>query len=308
MRTISIIKKWKSALVASGVMLFVGLSACDDDGSSVSTGKATFKVTDAAVDAEQVSGVYLSVSEIQAKSNGELRTIMTFDTPKEFDVMAYQNGETYLLGEGELEPGSYSDFRFIISGASDSYLMMKDGTRENLEIPSGATSGYKLKGTVDVAANMTTELVADIDLRKALVTTGEGTFKLRPTARILMEENTGTIKGEVSGTLQSSEKLVVYAYEKGVYNSSEEDTPSEGETRFEGSVNSAVVAEDGSYTLAFMESGEYELVVASYTNQDEDNDLEYAGRLNASISIGGAWLELVEVSSDATVSANLIIN
>lgn len=307
MRTIKIFRNWKSALIATGVVAFIGLSSCDDNTSESTKGRAVFKVTDAAVDAEQISGVYLSVSEIQAKADGEVKTIITFDTPQAFDVMAYQNGETYLLGESEMEPGTYSDFRFIISGASDSYLMMKDGTKEALEIPSGTSSGYKLKGTVDVAANTTTELVADIDLRKALVTTGNGTYKLRPTARLVSEMKTGTIEGTVNGTFDASEQLVVYAYHKGEFDSSEEEAPAEGETRFQGSVNSAVVAEDGTYTLAFMESGEYELVVASYTNQDEDSDLEFSGRVNVSILIGGVVFDQVEVTSDATTTVNLSI-
>ncbi|WP_421763230.1 DUF4382 domain-containing protein [Ekhidna sp.] len=290
------------------IALLTGLFACGDGSAEVSSnGKSSVAITDAAVDAENVNKVMLSVSEVRATANGETKTMASFDTPKEFNLMAYQNGETYFIGEGDLEAGTYSDIRFIISGATDSYIEMKDGTKESLEIPSGTTSGYKVNGTFDVAANTTTNIVADVDLRKALVFTGNNTFKLRPTARLVVAETTGVIKGSVEGQSNNSERLVVYAYNKGTFSASEEAEPAEGSTRYEGSVNSAVVAEDGSYTLAFMEEGDYEIIVASYSNTDNDEDLEFEGRVETDLIIDGSLLNTVSVSADATVTANIML-
>lgn len=291
-----------------GILLLSGLFACSDDDSSVeSQGQASVAMTDAAVDAENVSKVMLSISEVQATANGETRTVATFDTPKKFNLMAYQNGETYALGEGDLEAGTYSDLRFIISGTSDSYIEMNDGTKEELEIPSGTTSGYKVNGTFEVVANSTTDIVADVDLRKALVFTGEGTFMLRPTARLVEADATGTIEGTVDGQSSSSERLIVYAYEEGSFSASEEDEPAEGRTRYEGSVNSAIVAEDGSYTLAFMEEGDYEIYVASYSNTDDDEELEFQGRVSSEIMINGSLFNTISVESNSTVTANILL-
>lgn len=301
-------KKLRITSKLLGIALLTGLLACGDGSAEISSnGKANVSITDAAVDAENVSKVMLSVSEVRATANGETKTVASFDTPKEFNLMAYQNGETYFIGEGDLEAGTYSDIRFIISGATDSYLEMKDGSREDLEIPSGTTSGYKVNGTFDVAANTTTNIVADVDLRKALVVTGNNTFKLRPTARLVVAETTGVIKGSVEGQANSSERLVVYAYKEGTFSASEEDEPTEGSTRYEGSVNSAIVAEDGSYTLAFMEEGDYEIIVASYSNIDNDEDLEFVGRVESDLLINGSLLNTVSVSADATVTANIML-
>ena len=291
-----------------GILLLTGLFACSDGDSDVgSKGNARVSATDAAVDAQNVSKVMLSVSEIQASANGETRTVMTFDAPKQFNLMAYQNGETYVFGEGDLEAGSYSDLRFIISGTTDSYIEMKDGTKKALEIPSGTTSGYKVNGTFEVVANSTTDLVADVDLRKALVVTGEGTFKLRPTARLVDANATGTIQGTVDGQSNTSEQLIVYAYKEGTFSASEEDEPAEGRTRYEGSVNSATVAEDGSYTLAFMEEGDYEVYVASYSNTDDDEDLEFQGRVTTDIMINGSLFNTISVESNSTITANILL-
>jgi hypothetical protein len=301
-------KKLRITTKLLGLVLLSGLFACNDgDGSVSSKGQASLKVTDAAVNAENVNKVVLSVSEVQATSNGQVKTMATFDTPKEFNVMAYQNGETYFLGEGDLEAGTYSDVRLILSGASDSYIGFKDGSKKDLEVPSGTTSGYKIKGTFEVAANSTTDIVADIDLRKALAVTGEGTYKLRPTARLVVENTTGKIQGSVSGSIDASETIVVYAYKKGSFTTAEEAEPADGETRFQNSINSAVVAENGSYTLAFMEEGEYEIKVASFSNNDQDEELEYNSTLDIDLMISGTLFNSVEVESNSSVTAAIIL-
>lgn len=85
--------------------VITGLISCSsDDNSSTSAsmkGQASIKATDATVDAENVSGVYLSVSEIQATANGQSKTVVAFDTPNQFNIMAYQNGQTYFMGNGD---------------------------------------------------------------------------------------------------------------------------------------------------------------------------------------------------------------
>lgn len=302
-------KNLKLSFKILAIVLTAGLLACNDGNEDPSfKGKASVKATDAAVDAQNVSAVYLSVDEIQATANGQTRTVVAFNTPQKFNIMAYQNGATYFMGEGDLDAGSYSDLRFITSSSADSYVEMKDGTTKQLEIENGSTTGYRIQGAFDIAASTTTDLVADIDLRKALVTTANGTFKLRSTARVVTENQTGKIKGTVSGSGNTSERIVVYAYEKGSFSASEENEPAEGRTRYEGSINSAIVAENGSYTLAFMEEGEYEIIVASYSNEDNDEDLEFEGRLSSSLSINGILFNTINVTSRSTVSANITIN
>lgn len=290
------------ALVFTAASVLVGCSNNDDVSES---GEANVSMTDAAVDYKNVNAVYLSVSEVQATANGQSRTIARFDSPKQFNLMAYQNGQTYAMGKGDLKVGSYSDLRFVMSGEADSYIEMKDGSKKDLVIENATSAGYKVSGAFNVAANATTDLVADVDLRKALVTTTDGAFKLRTTGRLVNSANTGMIKGNVSGS--SEERLVVYAYKKGTYTASEEAEPAQGRTRFENSVNSAIVANDGSYTLAFMEEGEYEFVVAAFENTDNDEDLEFKSSLNAEVSIAGSVFDVIELESNSTLTANILI-
>lgn len=278
-----------------------GTTSCQSSEEVGTKGKVNVLVTDAAVDAENISGVYLSVSEVQVKADSEVKTVATFDEPKEFDLMAYQNGSTYALADGEMEVGAYDELRLILT--EDNYIKFQDGTTESLMVPSGTSSGYKIKGDFNVASENEVTIVADIDLRKALVVEGSGDYKLRPTARIVAAENTGTIKGSISAS--DDEQLVVYAYAKGTYDASEAEEPMEGSTRFEGSVNSAVVT-NGGFTLAFMEKGEYELVVARYERDATSNRLTFTNTANAEILLNGKLTNVVKVEARSQV--NLLLN
>ncbi|MEP0368574.1 MAG: DUF4382 domain-containing protein [Cyclobacteriaceae bacterium] len=296
--------KFKYSLVAIVTLASAFILSSCSDGEVNSKGKATVGVTDAAVDAENVTGVYLAVSEIQARSNSEFQTIATFDSPEPFNVMAYQNGEVYALGEGEIEAGTYDEIRFILDDASESsYITFDDETRAAIDVPSGTTSGYKVKGDFEIASSGQTNIIVDIDLRKALVVTGQGDYKLRPTARLITNDETGTIKGSLN--VSGEDRIVVYAYAEGTYSDSEGNEPAEGEARFDGSVNSAVVAEDGSFTLAFMQEGNYELVTATYEMNDTEETYEFKSVVEADLWINGSITNLVTVESNSTVNLTI---
>lgn len=285
-------------------------TSCDDDNSNEldGTGTARLEATDAAVDAENITGVFLSVEEAQFIANGQIQNSITFDSPKEFNLMDYQNGETYILGETELEAGAYDEIRLILTSSNQAYVKYVNGTKDQIEVPSGSTSGYKIMGDFDVMANSMTELVLDVDLRKALVKRGNGEFNLRPTARLITKSSAGMIKGAVDeDNMQDADKVVVYAYLEGTFQDSEMDEPTEGNARFENSVNSAVASKlNGNFTLAFMPEGDYELIVATYKEDQLLGELEFESATKVEVSIGGTTTSVIEVQ--AKVVTNLLIN
>lgn len=281
-------------LFAASTMFF---AACNSEAEVTSKGNAKIGVTDAAIDAENITGVYLKVNEVQAKGAATSKTVAKFDSPKTFNILDYQNGASYALGEGELDAGSYSELRFILDEGS--YVKFKDGTTADLDVPSGTSSGYKIKGAFDVAANSTTEVIADIDMRKAFVVTGNGQYKLRPTARMIDAAQTSKINGSMSN--QNEDRIVVYAYAKGTYEQSETDTPAEGSSRFENSINSAVVT-NGQFTLAYMPEGEYDLIAASYTKNEAEDTYEFKSATTAKVYLSGTLLNVVELKAGADIN------
>ncbi|RKQ50677.1 uncharacterized protein DUF4382 [Roseivirga pacifica] len=295
--------------------LFIGTGlitmSCDDDNNNnemSGQGSARIEATDAAVDAENVSGVFLSVDEVQVIANGEVENSIMFDEPEVFDIMAYQNGETYFMGEVDLDAGAYDQVRLMLTSGAEAFIEFTDGTTQEIDVPSGSQSGYKINGEFEVLANGVSEVVLDVDLRKALVMTGNGEYKLRPTARLIGKSESGTIMGSVDVSQMSADsKTVVYAYAEGSYSDSEMGEPAEGSARFEGSVNSATVDASGNFTLAFMPEGDYEIIVASYEEDPMDEDgFTFTSATKVEVEINGSLLDIFSVEARSTT--NLIID
>lgn len=298
-------KTLKSLIATLLIVPALIFSSCDDDNASEldGTGTARLEATDAAVDAENITGVFLSVDEAQFIANGQVRNSITFDFPEEFNLMDFQNGNTHFLGEAELQAGAYEEVRLILTSANQAYVQFEDQTKSQINVPSGSTSGYKIKGDFEILADGTTELVADVDLRKALVKRGNGEFNLRPTARLIAKSTTGKIEGNVNDqSMQNADKVVVYAYLEGTFNESEMSEPADGEARFDNAVNSATVDAFGNFTLAFMPEGDYELVVANYARNQVENNFEFQSATNVQVTVNGSIVSIFSVSARTTTN------
>jgi hypothetical protein len=298
-------KNLKSLIAALLIVPALIFSSCDGDNASEldGTGTARLEATDAAVDADNITGVFLSVDEAQFIANGQVRNSITFDSPEEFNLMDFQNGNTHFLGEAELQAGAYQEVRLILTSSSQAYVEFADQTKSQINVPSGSTSGYKIKGDFEVLVDGTTELVADVDLRKALVKRGNGEYNLRPTARLITKATVGKIEGNVNDeSMQNADKVVVFAYLEGSFNESEMSEPTDGEARFENAVNSATVDAFGNFTLAFMPEGDYELIVANYSENQIENKFDFQTASSVEVTLNGNLVSIFNVSARATTS------
>jgi hypothetical protein len=246
------------------------------------TGTIQLSVTDAPiVDDNSVTGVYVTFEEVQYNLNGEWRTMTGFDGPKTFDLLELTGGESALLGELTLQAGTYTQIRFIVAAEAEGSgppsntgtWINRDGNDEYddgddpLFVPSGAQTGYKATAgePFTVPANGTVAITADFDLRRAVVEAG-GRYILKPVVRLVVEDQAGSISGDVTNT--TGNNLVVYAYEDGEFTASEAADPTTDDgTRFPNAVTSSKVedvADGADYTLAFLAAGTYDLVIAQY--------------------------------------------
>ncbi|MBO6493925.1 MAG: DUF4382 domain-containing protein [Roseivirga sp.] len=299
------LKTLMAALVVTTGLIF---TSCDDNDNEMDgQGSVRVEATDAAVDAQNISGVYLSVEEVQVIANGEVKNTITFDQPEEFNLMAYQNGQTKLLGEATVDAGTYDEIRLMLTSNAQAWVEFTDNTTQEIKVPSGSSSGYKIMGDFEVLANGMSEVVLDVDLRKALVKKGNGEFNLRPTARLVSKAEAGSIQGNVDmSDYSDADKVVVYAYLKGTYDDSEAGEPADGSSRFEGSVNSAVATSTGNFTLAFMPEGEYEIVVAEYDEETLSNETNFEAATKVQVEIGGELMSVFNVEARTTL--NLLID
>lgn len=253
-------------LIAVGLIAFSG---CEE--SEKGKGTLNLALTDAPIDTDGITGVYITVVGLQYHSSADgWVTIEDFEGPITYDLLALTRGEFEMLGNFELNAGHYSQLRFILDATeygqgtpvtSGAYIQFEDESTAPLYVPSGSQSGFKAVGAFTLPENGETYVTADFDVRKSIVQTGNNDrYLLKPVIRLVVDNQAGSIKGYLTG-IEDEGTYVVYAYEAGTYNEEEAAEPAEETPRFPNAISSDVVDVDGFYHIAFLASGAYDLVV-----------------------------------------------
>tara|TARA_R110000744_G_C19261121_1_gene551367 strand:- start:104 stop:664 length:561 start_codon:yes stop_codon:yes gene_type:complete len=173
-----------------------------------------------------------------------------------------------------------------------------------------------INDTFEVLANATNVIVIDFDLRKTIKEEKDGLSsdfnfvtmaELTAGIRTVNAELTGKISGSANDANNTSDKIIVYAYEKRTFNADvETQGKGESEVTFANAVTSGEVQGlSGSYSLDFLEEGEYELIFASY-KEDDNSEFSFNALLNVE-STTGLNLGAIEVSSAIQISANVTV-
>jgi hypothetical protein len=252
-----------SFLTLFSLLAFSGCGGSDSGGS----GTVNLSLADAPIDDEAVNGVYITINEIRYHQDGGWHTMEDFEGPKEYNLLDLREGNFTELGVVTLTAGEYHEFRFVLGDKTDNgnkgcYLTFNDGRAdEQLRVPSGEASGLKLKGGVIVPADGNISVTADFNVRKSVVEAGNsGKYLLNPVIHLVDH----SLVGEINGTVVNESDyttLIVYAYKDGTWDESEADEPAAETPRFPNAITSASAA-DGTYTLAWLTQGVYDLVVA----------------------------------------------
>ncbi|MGH7724807.1 MAG: DUF4382 domain-containing protein [Candidatus Eiseniibacteriota bacterium] len=104
------------------------------------------------------------------------------DEEQTFDLLALRNGVTTTLGTALVPAGRYTQIRLLLGEGSN---VVVDGVTHPLVIPSGLQTGLKLVGGFNVPEGETVELTVDIDAAQSVHVGPNGTYRLRPTAKLL---------------------------------------------------------------------------------------------------------------------------
>ena len=287
----------KPSLLAVATSALI-LTGCGGDGSSNDdgeTGKVSMSVTDAPVNS--ALGVYVQFSGVVLIKDDETQEELTFDEPKQINLLDYQAGNSVeLFTDFEVEAGEYSQIRLMVDteGNNDTYISFADGSFE-LEIPSGEQTGLKLVSGFTVTADESVSFMLDFDLRKAITVTGNGEYKLRPTIRLIDLADYGSITGTLSSELCNSEDTkAVYVYEGEV--TEPDDLGTDGEP-----VATASVDAELSYTASYLTPGDYTVAVTCQAELDDPEvDDEEFGQ-GEGFSFVSA---VVTIETDGTVTVN----
>ncbi len=303
-------------------LLFFTNCSEDENPSDVTlTGQVQFEITDGPADDANIQGAFVTVASV--KVDGE--EISGFSGKQTIDLMAYQNGNTKALGLAELETGTYSNVTLVLDYEADAngnspgcYVLTTDNVKHDLQAASNSSNEITLSvSDFEVKENSSTKFVIDFDLRKAI--RYEGTpqnddqydfvneTEMRSSLRLVAKSKTGKVTGQCDDNLGlAGDKIVVYAYKKGMYNKNTEMTAQgESQLQFKNAVTSATVDAQGKFTLAFLEEGDYELHFVGYQNSG-DGKREVKGELELNL-LSNIGLDLNNISVGAESESSLSV-
>lgn len=298
-------------IVPAFILGFFLLTSCNKDEDGKGTG--SFYITDAPIDDANVEAVFVTVADL--KVDGE--SVEGF-SKQTIELSAYQNGKTEQLHTGEFEANSYSELTLVLDydnaedGSSPgTYVLTSNGEKKALSNSSSGMGEFTSTMDLELTDGDNKKMVMDFDLRKA-ISYKEGSsseFELvassqsETVVRTVDQDKSSRVEGKANDKSQFGVEgqVVAYLYKKGEFDKSSETS---GDLMFKNAVTSTMVQENGDYTLAFVEEGEYELHFANYEDEDQDGKSEFKGMLEVSGMVNGS-LGSIDIQANANVELDV---
>lgn len=285
--------------------------SCSEDEIKSAGHDVAFEATDAPIDNAEVKAVFVTISEIWVDGNkveGFNKTTL--------ELSALTEGKTQLLKQANIDASSASEITFVLDydlddegQAPGSYVLKLNGSKDKI---SSASNKIDIKKRVDFAANATTTIVADFDLRQ-LIKESSGDYELVTEAemessiRVVAKSGTGVVQGSVSKADTVGSKSIAFLYKRGEFDAKTELMGSgESNIQFANAVTSAKVNGDGSFRLSFIEEGEYEVHIFRFEDKDNDGKLEVTGRATL-ISNNTIQLDSITISANSTTELDATV-
>lgn len=186
----------KTILAAALLFLSIGstvISGCNVNNSDSSTGTLEMFLTDAPATYE---AVYIDIQEVQLNTGSEQQEewITLNSQPLRVDLLKLDNGAETLLGTAQLETGTYSQIRLILGPNNE---VIDEGSSNQLTVPSGAESGYKVNLNATIVEDSTLTKIVDFDVARSIAVTGNGEYILNPVLKVFDPEETGSVSGQI---------------------------------------------------------------------------------------------------------------
>lgn len=154
--------------------------------------KLTVSLTDAPATYEAVNIEILSIGAL-IDGNWYDFDIMN---PGVYDLLELSNGNTALLLENqEIPAGMLTEMKMTLGNYN---FVIVDGQEVELKIPSGQSSGYKIKINQLINEGFTYQFVVDFNAEKSIVATGNGGFQLKPVVDAFLDSGIGSVSGKIN--------------------------------------------------------------------------------------------------------------
>jgi hypothetical protein len=254
-------------LIKNGLMLLAGIlvlaTSCTktDSVETGGNGTLTLKLTDAPFPVSFVDQALLTIDKIEIRSTATISSTTTVSDKesnfivlyegagKEYDLLDLQNGITSDLLSLDIPAGTYDFIRMHIAGSK---VVLKDGTSFDMKVPSGSSSGLKVKvsPSLVIETNVENEVVLDFDVSKSFIVQGNVKsvkgikgFLFKPVLRAVCQKYSGILAGKImdKATAPLAEAHVQIYRADTVY-------------------TSALTDAKGNYVMIGLPSGDYKLV------------------------------------------------
>lgn len=227
--------------------------SCSEPGD-VSVG---FALTDAPIsELSGVTAVNVTVSSVSVNESengavgdgdGSWKTV-AISPALTVNLLDLQNGVSETLGDSLVLTGG-TQINQIRLGL-DLVEVVKDTTTVEATMPSA--TGLKIVNAFQIPLSGAVTITIDFDVRKSIVSNAGG-YLVKPVLRAVIDNEAGTITGSVPSGVTT-----VYAYMNDTFVAAESTANSDG-LKYTNAYTSALVKDDQTFTLAFLEAGVYDL-------------------------------------------------
>ncbi|MBN2635417.1 MAG: DUF4382 domain-containing protein, partial [Prolixibacteraceae bacterium] len=206
-------RKLKILIVGLLVSSLAFVSCTNEENISIEEGKGRINVllTDAPYPIELISNTYVTIDkvEIRKKTEAEMDEekdsfIVLNEENMVIDLLELTNGITEEIAAAELEAGYYDMIRLHVVDAT---VVLNDGSEFDLKVPSGSSSGLKIKiqPEIHLEEGQTSDVLLDFDVSRSFVVKGPidniNGFNFKPVVRGVYMGAAGRIEGNVTDTL-----------------------------------------------------------------------------------------------------------
>lgn len=286
----------------------LALSACSSGGSSGGesgdgddASSFSLRITDAPFnDAVSVNVKFIAVHLKRASGDTVHHNLAS---PMSIDLSSLQGTTTAeLVADWSVPPGDYQEIRLLVddSNPMNNTIEFNGGLVFPLMIPSGGTSGLKLKGNFTLSMGRETTLIADIDLLQSIVMAGKsGKYILKPVVRLVDSSGSNHLRGTLDPALLAAPSCsdmdptshnAIYVYEG--FTSDIEDIDQSGNAEDQPLTTASVeldpVSGDFVYEVGFLPAGKYTIAFtcnANLEDLDDDDDLSFFNVQNVEVLI-----------------------
>ncbi len=188
------------------VIVSFGVTACsnNDDSSEPmnETANLTVRMTDAPGDYDAVK-IDVQDVEIHVEAEGAVEgdedgdgwiSVGNVQTGV-YDLLELTGGVSQLLADTEVPAGYVSQMRLVLG---DENSVVIDGETMPLNTPSAQQSGLKIQLNQQFEAGESYAFLLDFNVDESIVTTGNGSYSLKPVIRASAEAGASTVIGTVS--------------------------------------------------------------------------------------------------------------